>query len=333
MYSFSHITDKKQQCICIIGACGAGKTTLALLMMLMNSSSVGTVDLSSELPHYTSESIFLPGRVFGDVAKLGVDSVKDTVQYLHNWRNLVPTPRVFIIDGSSLASVSTLDQLLTDGVRIMLVDLSAPTAEQQARYQYRRRGNSYLSIPIETRHERIRTWAAHNRGVVRLIRKENSTFTSLITFSQDLLKELKLPSSSVPASHFITTEHILDDITYKVYDNYLPTTQLQWIRVYTKNCLYLQEIGQVRTGLMAKPRGIRVEGLPGCGISYKQMSVPPQPLHPLSVYLLDIAKRISNWDYNCITYHLILPGPAKRVVKGYVVVVVVFIVVNFFFVV
>lgn len=119
-------------CICLIGDCGAGKSTLAISTVLLGRD-FGEVQEADGLTYYYSPTFFYPGAVFGEVAAIGPANGKNASTYLHIWREMTPRPPVFIVDGDSLCKLDVLEELQKEGVAIKVVDVSVPDDEKANR--------------------------------------------------------------------------------------------------------------------------------------------------------------------------------------------------------
>lgn len=106
----------------------------------------------------------------------------------------------------------------------------------------------------------------------------------------------------------ITHSQLVEDICFKQYSKVLFPHQLECLKNYLLQCLYLHEAGFVKTGMKHKARSIRVEGLPDCGISYRHMYVNAVSPHPITLFLLDLVKMQFNMLANTMQISVLFPS-------------------------
>jgi hypothetical protein len=82
----------------------------------------------------------------------------------------------------------------------------------------------------------------------------------------------------------------------------------RFLRLYFTEVSFLREEGYVNGNYMVKKRGIRVEGLPNTGVSYKGMIVDAIACHPMVSFYMELVNYTFHLDSNNVQLVLIPPN-------------------------
>lgn len=177
------------------------------------------------------------------------------------------------------------------------------------RYRLRKRGESYLWPVIDQKHEKIRAWVSSGIPLTSYLKLDNANSNSITQQLPKILQEVCVSPFLTPVC--AKEEISLSTNTYVKVTNLLPPFQLDCIKSYLLSSLYQREIGAARAAIIFKKRGIRVEGEADCGISYKDMAVAAEPMHPVTRYLTEAVNRYFKTKANSVQIAVCFPPSEK----------------------
>jgi hypothetical protein len=295
----------------LIGDCGTGKTTLSIVL-LMHTGLIRNETIKG-LMFMCNDVIMYPGVVIGAVKDIGTDKSRDPQAFLDLWHSMSPQPPVFLVDGGKFVNASLLKEVAAAGCKVVVFDLEAPQDTLEKRHAERGRGFPRTWPEIAKKHQEVRDWAVERPTNVVYHKLQSASSASMGSNALFVLEKIGVEKTVYAKGKPKELKYKLGNITYLTVDNYLTKSQLDVVRWYIQNILYMREMGGASTNRgrwVNKPRGIRLEGDSNCGIAYKSTPVDPIPVHPITRFLLEMVNTRFNLSCNTAQFSMMFPHDA-----------------------
>ena len=277
----------------------------------------GNTIKKGNLQYICSQHVMYPGIVIGAAASIGTDLTADPKLYLQLWHKITPQPLIFLADGGKFVDVSFL-QGVVQNCEVAVFDLKAAKDITQERRSARGRQNPRSWPLIARRHQAVRDWAKSSRNAAYHELDSSVALCSNLSVVLDKIGMGKVLQEDQAKKN----KHTLCRLEYLTVSKLLAQPQLEMVRWYITNTLYMREMGAATGNAsrwVSKPRGIRLEGDPECGIAYKRTPVDPVPIHPITRFLLEVVNTYFGMTCNTAQFSLMFPDKyAQRYIFGFI---------------
>jgi hypothetical protein len=200
-----------------------------------------------------NDFIMYPGVITGATKDIGTDKSGNPQLFLDLWHGMSPQPPIFLADGGKFVNVNLLKEAASVGCRVAIFDLVAPQDTLEERYSERGRGVPRTWPEIARKHQEVRDWVAERPTNVVYHKLQSASDASMGTNALFVLEQMEVEKTVYAKGQPNVLKYKLGNITYLTIDNYLTKSQLDVVRWYIRNNLYMREMGGASTN-----KGIKI---------------------------------------------------------------------------